>query len=139
MTLKVQSRLRAAVIGAGFVGTQHNEALTRIGVEVAIVATSEPRGAQAAARSLRAGRWTTDWASSASDQVVDVVHVCVPENLHRDVVLTAVGGNKHVICEKPLGVDVVEAREAAMCSSAEGRWVTVDEVLAAGQPMQAVT
>ena len=43
--------------------------------------------------------------------VVDVVHVCVPNNLHRDVVLTALEGNKHVICEKPLGLDVVEARD----------------------------
>src|SRR3990170_172076 len=105
MTLRVQSRLRAAVIGAGFVGTQHIEALHRIGVEVAIVATSEPRGAQAAARSLGAERWTTDWASAATDQGVDVVHVCVPNNLHREVVVTALGGNRHVICEKPLGVD----------------------------------
>ena len=77
------------------------------------MATSEPRSAQTAARSLGAERWTTDWASTATDQAVDVVHVCVPNNLHRDVVLTALGGNKHVICEKPLGADVVEARDLA--------------------------
>lgn len=124
MTVRVQPRLRAAVIGAGFVGTQHIEALHRIGVEVAIVATSEPRGAQAAARSLGAERWTTDWASAATDHGVDVVHVCVPNNLHRDVVLTALDGNKHVICEKPLGVDVVEGRDLVAAAAQVDR-VTV--------------
>ena len=109
---------RAAVIGIGFVGAQHVEALRRIGTDVVVVAASDERRAEAAAAALGVPRSTGDWVSAASDSSVDVVHVCVPNDLHREVVLAALRSNHHVVCEKPLGMDVPQCRE--LVAAAEG-------------------
>lgn len=114
---------RAAVIGVGFVGAQHVDALRRIGVDVAIIASSEAGRAEATARALRVDSWTGVW-ETAVEADVDVVHVCVPNDLHRDVVIAALDANKHVICEKPLGMDVGEGRELATAADRTDR-VTV--------------
>lgn len=113
--------LRAAVIGVGFVGTQHVEALRRVGVEVVVVAASDARRAETAAGSLGVERWTGDWAAAAADAGVDVVHVCVPNDLHRDVVIAALDARKHVVCEKPLGLDVAQGRELAAAADRTDR------------------
>jgi predicted dehydrogenase len=96
----------AAVIGTGFVGAQHVDALRRIGVDVRVVAASTDERGAAAARALGVAAGTGDWASAATDVSVDVVHVCVPNDLHRPVVLAALDAGKHVICEKPLGTSL---------------------------------
>jgi predicted dehydrogenase len=114
-------RPTAAVIGVGFVGVQHVEALRRIGVEVAVVAASGESRARDAAQALDVPRWTGDWKAAASDGSVDVVHVCVPNDLHRVAALTALGAGKHVICEKPLGLDLAEGREMAAAAARSDR------------------
>jgi predicted dehydrogenase len=115
---------RAAVIGVGFVGAQHVEALRRIGVEVAMVASSGEGRARDAARALDVPRWTADWKAAVADPTIEVVHVCVPNDLHRSVVLESLDAGKHVVCEKPLGLDLAEGRELAMAAARSDR-VTV--------------
>jgi len=121
MSATIGAPARAAVIGVGFVGAQHVDALHRIGVDVAIVAASEASRAEAAARVLRVDRWTADWESAAVDPDIDVVHVCVPNDLHRDVTVAALGARKHVVCEKPLGLNVNEGRELAAAADRTDR------------------
>lgn len=121
MSAHAGGRRRAAVIGVGFVGAQHVDALHRIGVDVAIVAASEASRAEAAARAMRVDRWTADWGTAAVDADIDVVHVCVPNDLHRDVVMAALGARKHVVCEKPLGMDVMQGRELAAAADRTDR------------------
>jgi predicted dehydrogenase len=111
----------AAVIGTGFVGAQHIGALRRIGVDVAIVAASMESRAREAAETLDVRRWTGDWATAVSDPTVDVVHVCVPNDLHRPVVMAALEAGKHVVCEKPLGLDLAEVRELAIAAAGSDR------------------
>jgi len=112
---------RAAIIGAGFAGSQHIEALRRIGVEVSLVAASDADRARTAASRHGVERSTGDWRRAAEDASVDVVHVCVPNDLHREVVLAALRGGKHVICEKPLAVDVEQASELVEAAIHAGR------------------
>jgi predicted dehydrogenase len=111
-------RRRAAVIGAGFAGGQHVEALRRIGVEVSLIAASEKARAVAAAERLGVESASGDWRRAVEDPSVDVVHVCVPNDLHHDVVLAALNAGKHVVCEKPLALDL---GEAAVLAEAAGR------------------
>jgi predicted dehydrogenase len=104
---------RAAVIGIGFSGAQHVEALRRIGVEVAVIAASEDARARSAASHLGVRSSTGDWRRAAEDSSVDVVHVCLPNDLHREVVLAAIDAGKHVVCEKPLAPDLGAAAALA--------------------------
>jgi predicted dehydrogenase len=94
----------AAVIGTGFIGTVHVEALRRIGVDVRGVLGSSPeRGAaRAAALGVRHAYPTLD--DLLADDLVRVVHVTSPNDLHHAQARAALDAGKHVVCEKPLAM-----------------------------------
>jgi len=112
------------VIGAGFVGAQHVEALRRIpGVRVAALAASTPASAKVAAARLDVPP-APDARAVLEDPSIDAVHICTPNHLHAEAVIAALSAGKHVICEKPLAFDAREAREVARAAAASDR-VTV--------------
>lgn len=107
----------AAVIGAGFIGPLHVEALRRVGVRVAGVAGATEDEAVRAAATLGLPRAYRSVAELLDDRSVDAVHVASPNRLHAAHVLAAFDAGKHVICEKPLALSVDEARTLARASA----------------------
>jgi len=104
-------KLRTAVIGTGFMGRVHLEALRRTeGVEVAAVVGRESGSAEKLARGFDIP-WTADLAKVLEDPSIDAVHVCTPNASHYALSLAALRQGKHVLCEKPLSVSVAEAEE----------------------------
>jgi len=112
----------AAVIGAGFAGTAHVEALHRIpGVRVAAIAASSAERAAAAAARLGVERATGDYRELLADPGIDVIHNCTPNDLHLEVNLAALEAGKHLLSEKPLGLDADEtARLVTAAAEAPG-------------------
>ena len=72
----------AAVIGTGFIGTVHVEALRRIGVQVRGVLGSTPERGQARAEALGVRHAYDSLDDLLADDTVDVVHVTSPNDLH---------------------------------------------------------
>lgn len=113
--------LRFGLIGSGFIGRAHAIALQGVGAvfpEVAapvceILADQDDERASVAASSLGFRRSTGDWRKLVTDPAIDVVDICSPNYLHREMALAAIAAGKHVWCEKPLALDVAEAREVA--------------------------
>ncbi|HTU33863.1 MAG TPA: Gfo/Idh/MocA family oxidoreductase [Candidatus Acidoferrum sp.] len=103
--------MKAAIIGAGFVGRAHIEALRRLGIEVAGLLGSSPDRAKEQSRALGIARAYTSLDELSADSSVDAVHVCTPNILHRGESEAALNAGKHVICEKPLAVDSRETAE----------------------------
>src|SRR5947209_2945866 len=101
--------LRAAVIGPGFVGRAHVEALRRLGVPVRGVLGSSPDRTQDAAQSLRLGHAYNSIDELANDTSVDVVHICTPNHLHHNQAKVVLDCGKHVMCEKPLAMNTKES------------------------------
>ena len=101
-------RVKAAVIGTGFIGLVHAEAVRRAGGHLAGVLGSAPeRAAEPAARlGVPAYRDMADLL--ASD--VDVVHIASPNHLHAEQAHAVLEAGKHVVCEKPLTTDLADAR-----------------------------
>ena len=98
--------VKVAVIGTGFAGASHVEALRRVpGVEVAALAGSSEERAQAAADRLRVPAATGDYRTLLADASIDAVHNCTPNDLHHEVTAAALEARKHVLAEKPLAVD----------------------------------
>ena len=104
-------RLRAAVIGVGFIGSVHERAIRLAGAELWGVGASSTSAGHAAAQRLGVDRIYTTPEEVAADDAVDVVHICTPNWLHRPFATAALDAGKHVICEKPLGIDLAEALE----------------------------
>ncbi|MGD1081066.1 MAG: Gfo/Idh/MocA family oxidoreductase [Candidatus Sulfotelmatobacter sp.] len=109
--------LRAAVIGAGFVGRAHIEALRRLAIPIQAVLGSSLARTQEACRSLGIARAYESMDELAKDGSVDVVHVCTPNHLHFQQAESALRAGKHVMCEKPLAMNPHET--AALVQSAE--------------------
>jgi predicted dehydrogenase len=106
-----ERRLRAAVIGAGFVGPFHVDAIRRAGyAEVVALVGSNPERTQARARALGVPSATTDPQEVFADADIDVVHVCTPNDSHVDLAERALRAGKHVVVEKPLALNLADAR-----------------------------
>jgi predicted dehydrogenase len=100
----------AAIVGAGFVGRAHLEALRRLGISVQGVLGSSPERTKAAAESLRLPRAYGSLEELTSDESVQVAHLCTPNHLHFQASSQLLRAGKHVMCEKPLTLD---SRESA--------------------------
>ena len=115
----MQPPIRAAVIGPGTIGRIHIDALRRNGVEVVSVVASTLERARTAAADLRVPHADASLAA-ALDRDIDAVHICAPNALHRELVLEALQHHRHVVCEKPLGIEVAEAAELEAAARAAG-------------------
>jgi predicted dehydrogenase len=100
----------AAIVGLGFVGRAHLEALRRLGISVQGVLGSTPERSKAASESLGLPRAYSSLEELAADASVQVVHLCTPNNLHFQEASQLLRAGKHVLCEKPLALD---SRESA--------------------------
>ena len=105
-------KIRTAILGTGFMGIVHTEAIRRLGnVEVAAVAGSSDIKAKAFADQLYIDRSTGDWESLLKDPSIDAVHICTPNALHHPMAKVAIEYGKHVLCEKPLTMTSAEAKD----------------------------
>src|SRR3990170_215542 len=111
------SELRAAVVGTGFIGVVHVEALRRLGVEVTGVVGSTPERARAKPGLPEP---YSSFEAMLADERVDVVHLTTPNHLHFEQSRTALAAGKHVVCEKPLAMDSVESGELVRLAQASG-------------------
>lgn len=62
-----------------------------------------------------------DYARIAEDPRIDAVHICLPVGLHAEHARRAFAAGKHVLCEKPLGLDVDEAHAMSAAAQRAGR------------------
>lgn len=99
------SGIKAGVVGIGFIGVAHVEALRRLGVDVVGVVGSTPERARAKAEAAGLPRVYESVEALAGDPDVDVVHIASPNHAHADQVRLALDAGKHVVCEKPLALD----------------------------------
>ncbi|MBL4628051.1 MAG: Gfo/Idh/MocA family oxidoreductase [Roseicyclus sp.] len=115
----------AAVIGTGFIGTIHTQALRRLGVQVrGVLGSSAERGALRAAE-IGVPKAYADLDQVLADDGVDVVHVTSPNHAHYGQVKAILLAGKHVICEKPLAMTSVESAEMVRIARASGKVAAV--------------
>ena len=118
--MAAHSQLRSAVVGTGFIGAVHVDALRRIGVYVlGVVGSSAER---ASARAVEAGLPPAYPSLEAmlEDDRVDVVHLATPNHLHAEQVRAVLAAGKHVVCEKPLGMSSEQTGELLALAERSG-------------------
>lgn len=114
------SRIRTAVIGTGFMGRAHLEALRRVeNVDVVEIAATSAAKARAAGDGFAVLNATGDWRAVMADPSIDAVHVCTPNDQHFPIAKAALEAGKHVLCEKPLALGVAEAQELTGLAAAK--------------------
>jgi predicted dehydrogenase len=111
---------RVAVIGLGFMGRTHIQALRRLGIEVYGVGGISEDEAKNAAQELAIPKWYRSFDEAIADDNIKVVHLCTPNNLHFQQAKKALEAGKHVLCEKPLALTPNESGELADLAQNKG-------------------
>jgi predicted dehydrogenase len=110
----------AAVVGTGFIGVVHVEALRRLGVAVhGVVGSTHERAAERADQAGLPPAYES-FEAMLADQRVQVVHITSPNHLHHRHVKAALAAGKHVVCEKPLAVTTEESADLLALAERSG-------------------
>ncbi len=112
-----EAHLFAAVVGTGFIGPIHVEALRRLGQPVLTILGSTPEKTRAAVLDLGAVKPFDSYEEMVADPMVGIVHIASPNRLHFEQCRLALSAGKHVVCEKPLAM--TSAQTAALVDLAE--------------------
>lgn len=100
--------LRSGIVGTGFMGGVHARAVRAAGgTVVAYAGRDAGRTADAAVRAGVSLALTP--AELVTHPEVDIVHICTPNSLHRELASAAIAAGKHVVCEKPLALSGADA------------------------------
>ena len=104
-------KVKAGIIGAGFIGPVHIESLRRLGfVEVAGIATVSKDETKKAKELLSIPKGYDDYQQLIDDKEIEVVQIATPNYVHFPQAKAALEAGKHVICDKPLSMDSKEAK-----------------------------
>ena len=120
-----ERELRVAVAGTGFIGAVHVRSARLAGAHVVGVSASSAASAERAAAELRVERAFASSEELVTADDVDVVHICTPNHLHLPLAEAALAAGKHVICEKPLALDVAGAQRLVDAAAAAGKVAAV--------------
>ena len=99
------NEIKTGVVGVGFIGTAHIDALRRLGVEVVGVVGSTSDRAGAKAEAIGIGRVYDNVEEMAAAPDIDVIHIASPNYAHAEQVRAVLDAGKHVVCEKPLALN----------------------------------
>jgi predicted dehydrogenase len=117
--------LRVGMIGYGFMGKAHSNAWRqapyffplKAKLEMHTICGRHPAGVQAARAQLGWQYAATDWREVVESPLIDVVDINTPNDSHAEIAIAAARAGKHVLCEKPLALNVKQAE--AMLAAAQ--------------------
>jgi predicted dehydrogenase len=113
--------VNVAIIGSGFMGAAHVDALRRVpGVRVSAIASTDRPRAQQLAEQFDITHVFEDWRELLDRADVHAVHNCTPNNLHYEVNRALIDAGKHVLSEKPLTMTSAESADLVRRARAKG-------------------
>ncbi|MDP9494614.1 MAG: Gfo/Idh/MocA family oxidoreductase [Actinomycetota bacterium] len=120
--MAAQPGIGYGLIGCGWVGSAHAWGVAASGDAARLIATSDVdlAAAEQMADRFEAQGAYQDYRELLRRDDIQAVSVCVPDFLHRQVVIDAAQAGKHVLCEKPLAMSVVEADEMMAACETSG-------------------
>ncbi len=110
--------VRVALIGTGAIAVQNHIPGIRLHPQGEVVALCDPdpHALEAARAASGVTRTCTNHAEVIADRNVDAIVIATPNHVHAPIAIAAAAAGKHVMCEKPLGMDHDETE--AMVSAA---------------------
>ncbi len=144
----MQKRVRWGVLGAAAIAVRKVIPAMQKGEwsEVAAIASRERGRAEEAARALSIPRACGSYEELLADPSIEAVYIPLPNQLHVPWIIRAAEAGKHVLCEKPLGMNADEARSLLAVRDRAGvkigeafmvrchpQWLRVFELIASGR------
>ena len=107
--------LKIGIIGAGRIGKVHLESISYHVKNATVTAMADPfmnEETEKLIRSYGVSKVTKDYKDILNDKDIDAVLVCSSTDTHAAISIEAINAGKHVFCEKPLGTDVAQCKDA---------------------------
>jgi predicted dehydrogenase len=105
------TRIGMGIVGAGFVGPHHVDAVRRLGfVDIVAVASSSEESGRQKAELVGARKGYGSYQALLDDPDVQVVHVATPNDRHYEISAAAIAKGKHIVSEKPLAATAAESK-----------------------------
>lgn len=106
------AKIKAGIIGMGFIGVSHIEAIRRIGfAEMYAVADINYQLAEKKAEEYSIPKCYKTIEELLADKDIDVVHNCTPNNLHLEINEKTIKAGKHIFSEKPLAKSYADSQK----------------------------
>lgn len=110
-------KIRCGIIGFGFVGPHHLDAIRRLGfVEVTTICTQNAEQAAEKARQQNVPKSCGDYRELLADPDIEVVAIVTPTHLHHPIAVAALERGKHVIVDKPMALNAAQAGEMLLAA-----------------------
>jgi len=111
--------IRVGMVGYKFMGKVHSHAYRDVGMffdmdagyEMKAICGRDEQGVRDAASRFGWESWETDWRRLVARDDIDMVDINTPNDSHKEIALAAIANGKHVLCEKPLALNLADARE----------------------------
>ncbi|OQB15209.1 MAG: Inositol 2-dehydrogenase [Firmicutes bacterium ADurb.Bin193] len=113
-------KINAGIIGVGFIGVAHIEALRRLSNVNVVAIADDESVVKAKAEQLGVDTYYSDWQQLINSKDIDCVHICTPNHLHYMMAKAALSAGKHVVCEKPLTTNKSETEELVALAEQKG-------------------
>jgi predicted dehydrogenase len=105
------TKVKCAVIGCGTIGTTHVDRYSKSPhAELAAVVDILPDRAHALAAKHNVPTAVTRYRAVLRDPSIEAVSICLPNDLHAPVTIDCLRAGKHVLCEKPIALNVRQAQ-----------------------------
>ncbi|MBD3181028.1 gfo/Idh/MocA family oxidoreductase [Candidatus Poribacteria bacterium] len=121
-------KVNVGLVGYKFMGKAHSNAYSDVAmffdmdaepVMKAICGRNE-EGVKAAAEKFGWESYETNWKDLAKRDDIDLIDVTAPSNAHKEIAMGAIENGKHVFCEKPLALNLADAREMLQAAEEAG-------------------
>lgn len=121
-----RKKVNVGLVGYKFMGKAHSHAYHDVAMffdmdaepVMKCICGRDEKGVKAAAEKFGWESYETDWKKLVQRDDIDLIDICTPTNMHNEIAIAAAAAGKHIICEKPLAMELEEAQEM---------WDAVDE------------
>jgi predicted dehydrogenase len=135
--------VRVGIAGIGFMGVTHFKAYPQVeGAQVTAIFTRDPKklagdwsnvrgnfGDAGGVQDLSGLKKYDQLEALLADPEIDLIDLCLPSYLHRDLAIRAMEAGKHVLVEKPIALTVEDADAMIAAAEKTGRLLMVAQVL----------
>lgn len=126
----MKDKVGIGIIGTGFARRAQIPAFLMCeGAWIASVASGSLDNAQATADEFGIGHFSADWRETVSHPEVGLICITTPPNMHREMALFAIEHGKHILCEKPMAMNIAEAAEMNAAAAGKPRLALIDHEL----------
>lgn len=105
-------KVKVGLIGCGFISEIHARSLARV-ANSEVIACATPKGDRAIkfAKKYNIPKWFLDYKKLFEIDEINMIVIGAPNNIHAEITINAVKAGKHIVCEKPLCLNIAEADE----------------------------